>query len=291
MSHPVTTPDPTPPNLCQAILPASTSRALPPAKVLITLLLVLGLSAMGLTACKRAPLPPPVVLFDQGHGQHFLVGSQGELDLSKLGATFTSLGFQVKSTDAEQPLNDDALTGVSTLIISGAFKPITASEIGVIRRFIDRGGQLAVMLHIGAPFSALLNNLGVAVSNGVIRERANLPEPEAATDFYVTDLAPHPLTKGIKQINLYGAWALDTELPANVVAKTSPQAWVDLNNDKELGPGDASQPFSVVVTGQLGHGHFIVFGDDAIFQNRFLVGPNQQLAANLATWLKEGSYY
>lgn len=253
--------------------------------------LCLLLTMLPLAACKRAPLPAPVVLFDQGHGQHFLVGNKGELDLSKLGETFTGQGFQVKASSPDQPFSDELLSGVSTLIISGAFKPITDGEIGVIKKFIDRGGQLCVMLHIGPPLASLLNTLGVDVSNGVIREQTNLPEPQAATDFFVTDLAPHPLTKGLSQINFYGSWALNTELPANVIAKTSPQAWVDLNNNKSLDPGDAAQAFSVVVTGQLGHGHFVAFADDAVFQNRFLAGPNQQLAANLAAWLKAGSYY
>ncbi len=254
---------------------------------------VLGLALilLPLAACKRAPLPPPVALFDQGHGQHFLVGNKGELDLSKLGETFTKEGFQVKASSPDQDFTDEFLTNVSTLIISGAFKPISEAEIKVIQKFLDRGGQLCIMLHIGSPLAPLLNNLGVDVSNSVVHEQTNLLEPETNTDFFVTDLAPHPLTKGLTQINLYGSWALNTEQPANVIAKTNPQAWVDLNDNQGLDPGDANQAFSVVVTGQLGHGHFIVFADDAIFQNRFLVGPNQQLATNLAGWLKGGSYY
>jgi len=249
------------------------------------------LPILPLAACKRAPLPPPVVLFDQGHGQHFLVGNKGELDLSKLGETFIEQGFQLKASFPDQDLTDESLTNVSTLIISGAFKPISDAEIKVVKKFLDRGGQLCIMLHIGPPLAALLNNLGVDVSNSVVREQTNLPDPETPTDFYVTDLATHPLTKGLTQINLFGSWALNTELPANVIAKTSPQAWVDLNDNKSLDPGDANQAFSVAVTGQLGHGHFVVFADDAIFQNRFLGEQNQQLATNLAGWLKDGSYY
>ena len=251
---------------------------------LLVLLLPVG-------ACKRAPLPPPMVLFDQGHGQHFLVGNKGELDLSILGETFVAEGFQVKASSPDQVFTDEALAKVSTLIISGAFKPMNDAEVGVIKKFIDRGGQLCVMLHIASPLASLLNNLGIAVSNSVIREQANLPQPETPTDFFVTDLSPHPLTKGLAQINFYGTWALNVEEPANIIAKTSPEAWVDLNNNKTLDPGDATQAFSVIVTGQLGHGHFVVFADDAIFQNRFLVGPNQQLAKNMAGWLKAGSYY
>jgi len=251
---------------------------------LLTCLVPLG-------GCKRAPQPPPVVLFDQGHGQHFLIEKSGELDLSQLAATFTAQGFQVKSSSPDHPFTDEALANVSTLVISGAFQPMTDAEVEAVKRFVDRRGQLCVMLHIASPLATLLNNLGVAVSNGVIREEENLLDPQNPTDFFVTNLASHPLTKDLTQINLYGSWALNVELEANVLASTTPQAWVDLNNDKTLDPGDASQAFSVVVAGQLGHGQFVVFADDAIFQNRFLQGPNQQLANNLAAWLKTGSYY
>ena len=222
-----------------------------------TLCLIVSILSLG--ACKRAPLPPPVVLFDQGHGQQFLVENKGELDLSKLGEIFTAQGFQVKSSGPDQAFTDEALSRVSTLIISGAFKPNSDAEVGSIKKFIDHGGQLCVMLHIVSPLAPLLNNLGVAVSNGVIREQTNLPQPETPTDFFVTDLVSHPLTKGLTQINFYGTWALNVEQPANIIAKTSPQAWADLNNNKKLDPEDATQAFSVVVTGQLGHGHFVIF--------------------------------
>jgi len=37
----------------------------------------------------------------------------------------------------------------------------------------------------------------------------------------------------------------------------------------------------------LGKGGFLVFGDDAIFQNKFMGTNNKALAANLAGWLKQ----
>lgn len=45
----------------------------------------------------------------------------------------------------------------------------------------------------------------------------------------------------------------------------------------------------MVVAGSYGKGRFAVFGDDAIFQNRFLDADNRKLAANLARWLKGGT--
>ena len=56
----------------------------------------------------------------------------------------------------------------------------------------------------------------------------------------------------------------------------------------QLGATDAVQAFTVVAAGELGQGAFIVFADDAIFQNRFLTGDNVTLARNLAGWLLAG---
>jgi len=257
-------------------------------KRLITfcILLITALTA----SCRRPPLPPPVVIFDQAHDQRFLIENNGVLDLSKLAGIFKKQGFEVKSS--RTPLRKQLLTNVSTLIISGPFKEINHQEISALQEFLHAGGQLVIMLHIAPPVDSLLKNIGVAVSNGVVHEQKNIIAPDDKdTDFYVTDLAPHPLTKGLARVNLYGAWALNTRLAANVIAKTSPSAWIDLNHDRRLDKGDAMQAFSEIVTGQLGHGRFIVFADDAIFQNRFLTGPNEVLATNMAKWLKQGSYY
>ncbi len=254
------------------------------------LLLILILLIIPITAsCRRPPLPPPVVLFDQGHKQHFLIENNDPLDLSKLADIFKKQGFTVKSSSTRFTAN--LLHNVSTLIISGPFLEVNPNEILVIQNFLSNGGQMAIMLHIGSPVEKLLNSLGVAVSSGVVHEQKNIITATKDTDFYVTNLAKHPLTKGLKQVNLYGAWALNTQLKANIIAQTSPLAWVDLNNNQKLERGDAVQAFSEIVTGQLGHGHFIVFADDAIFQNTFLNGQNEILGINLAKWLKQGSYY
>jgi len=46
-----------------------------------------------------------------------------------------------------------------------------------------------------------------------------------------------------------------------------------------------SSRFAVVVAGKLSSGRFVVFGDDAVFQNKFLTGDNLILGRNLAAWL------
>jgi class 3 adenylate cyclase len=97
------------------------------------------------------------------------------------------------------------------------------------------------------------------------------------------------LLAGVQRFSLYGVWALMAFADnARVIASTSPDAWVDLDGDGTLSAGDAVQSFGVAVAGTMGRGAFVVFGDDAIFQNKFLDDDNRKLATNLAAWLSSG---
>ena len=49
------------------------------------------------------------------------------------------------------------------------------------------------------------------------------------------------------------------------------------------------QSFPLVLSGKKGTGRFVVFGDDAIFQNRFMDDHNTRLAQNLSAWLCAGT--
>ena len=181
------------------------------------------------------------------------------------------------------------MSGVSALIISGPFKPLTPPEIEAVLHFLNRGGRLAVMLHIPFPVAPLLRQLGVDFSNGVIREQQGVIGGDPL-NFHITALSPHPLTRDLTSFDAFGVWALHGEGAGIVsIARTSPTAWVDLNGSNTLDKGDATQAFDVVVAGQIGSGRFVVFGDDAIFQNQFLSGGNAALAKNLAWWLTQAA--
>jgi hypothetical protein len=206
------------------------------------------------------------VLFDEHHGQLFKTEKTGELQLSGLAAIFKKEGWEVKTCNSE--ITDEVLSEIDALIITGAFKPITISEIGAINRFIDKGGKLSVMLHIGSPFAKLLQYVNVSISNGVMHEVSNTIDNNDL-DFKVLDLKQHDLFNNLKHFNLYGGWAL---MP------------IKENGDKKP---DAQQAFGTIVVGSVGKGHFVVFADDAIFQNRFLKDENYLLGKNLANWLKK----
>jgi hypothetical protein len=187
---------------------------------------------------------------------------------------------------ARGALTDETLSGVNALVLSGPFTPYTTEEVEAIVRFVDRGGRVAIMLHIGPPLAGLLERFGVSYSTRPVHVQDQVIDGDSR-NFRVTRLAPHPLNGGLESFSMYGAWALlNRSDRAAIISRTGPDAWVDLNGDGRLSDGDAIQSFGVVVAGEYGRGGFVVFGDDAIFQNRFLDADNRRLAGNLIAWLK-----
>ncbi|WP_460596404.1 DUF4350 domain-containing protein [Geomonas sp. Red276] len=222
------------------------------------------------------------VAFDNGHGERFIIGDAGPLQLSKLAEALRVRGAKVSALDRK--ISDASLDGIDALVISGAFAPLQPDEVEAVQRFMARGGKLAVMLHIAPPLASLLDSLGIDYTNGVIRENENVIAGNPQ-DFRSTRLGDHPVMKGIKEFSLYGVWGLRTvSNRSRIVASTSPKAWIDLHRDKVQHP-DETASFGVAVAGEVGKGGFLVFGDDAIFQNKFIDG-NMALATNLVGWLK-----
>lgn len=227
----------------------------------------------------------PVVLFDLAHDQRFGIEKGEPLQLSEMAVLLQEAGLDVRNNT--EPLTDGVLANAGALIISGPFTPLTADEVAAVVRFVKNGGRLALMLHIASPFTDLLRELDVDFTNYVLAEQQNLIDGDPR-NFQVKALENDPLFAGIDHFSLYGGWALVNSAPtARIIASTSPQGWVDLNGDGRLSKGDVVQAFGVVVSGNLGAGRFLVFGDDAIFQNKFLDQQNRQLAKNLAQWLKQ----
>jgi hypothetical protein len=249
--------------------------------VLITVLLGLGLSVPVL----HADAKKPVVLFDQGHGQAFVIEQNGDLHLSGLAGLFREGGFEVKA--GRQTITPELLAGVDGLVISGPFTAFTAAEAGTIKKFVERGGCVTVMVHITPPVLNILGEFGIASTNGPINETKNVLGG-GGKDFSVTRLKPHPITKGLHKFSAYGAWGLNPERGnAKIIARTGPKSWVDLNRNGRFESGDGQGEFGVIIAGTLGKGEFAVFGDDAIFQNRFLKDDNLLLGKNLVNWMRE----
>lgn len=224
----------------------------------------------------------PVVLFDQAHGQRFVVDVPGDLNLNALAGVMRDAGFEVKTTAS--PLDAGTLAGVKAVISSGGFVPFSAGEIEALSGFLNNGGSLAVMLHIAPTYESLLRHFRVGATSGVLRETENVVGVNSL-DFNVVNFAPHPLTDGLDSFAVHGGWGVVALGGLKVVAKTSLSTWIDLNRNNLRDP--SAEPFTamgVAVAGEVGKGKLAVFGDDAIFQDKFLSDGNMKLARNMALW-------
>lgn len=241
---------------------------------------LLSLSILFSAATLYAEGDKPVVLFDQGHNQRFLIEKDGDLHLSKLASIIAS---ESASTAPIYKINDDTLSKCDAVIISGAFQQFSQEEINAVAKFVENGGKLAVMLHIGPPLTDLFHKFGVDISNMVIHEQENVIDKDI--NFKVKELASSPIFADLKEFSVYGVWGLNPNGSVISIADTSAKAWVDIDGDKKLTEKDAVQKFSIAVEGRYGKGKFVFFGDDAIFQNRYLDDNNKKVALNLAKWL------
>lgn len=227
----------------------------------------------------------PVALFDQAHGQRFLIDKSGELSLGGLAQAFRAAGFEVKPTS--EPFTPESLKGVAVVVSSGSLAPFKATEIDALKKFVAEGGKLSVMMHISPTYEALLIPFGIAGSPGVVHETENV-EQINSLDFTAKDLAKHPLFEGVEGVKFYGSWAVaGVAGKTEALAKTSKNAWMDLNRNKVR--DEKYEPliaFGLIVAAEIEKGRVIAFADDALFQDKFLTGDNARLAANLAKWLK-----
>ena len=225
----------------------------------------------------------PRVLLDEGHGQRFLAGRSGQLDLSGLAALFREAGMEVRTSSGRFSL--EALQGVEALVISGPFVPLEPDEVKAVLTFVVGGGRLALMLHVGQPLQGLLEALGIQYSRGPVHETAGLIGGRDL-DFSVTRFAPHPVTDGLGSLSVFGCWSLRSANPdVKVIARTGEEAWLDSDGDGRRSPGEPVGSHGLVLAAGLGGGGYVVFGDDAIFQNSFLEAHNRDLGRRLARWL------
>jgi hypothetical protein len=224
-------------------------------------------------------------IFDRSHDEKSPPADTGNVGLSELAAEIKSVGLEVGTNDG--PITDQALSGIDALIISGPLTPLTPEEVEATSQFISKGGRLCVMLDLAWPARPLLDRLGVSVSKAVIQERENIIG-DMPLNFRVTAMEDHPITEGLVGFDVFGAWALLARGEnVQVIAKTSPVAWVDLDGNARLSAGDAVQSFAVAVAGTFEKGRFVVFGDDTLFRNDHLTEHNRELAGNVARWLAD----
>ena len=248
---------------------------------IISIIIILIISATPTVSAARTS--NNTILIDQGHKQMFFIDQETPLGLSKLADLLNNQGYQLSLQN--EAISAEALKGKKIFLTSGLFVPFEKREINELLKYLKEGGSLMMMLHIAPPAGNLLQALGVDFSNGVIHEQEQIIDNQDL-NFNIINLENHPVTRGLEQFEAYGVWALMSSNKTNtIIASTGQKAWVDLDGSKTLTPNDAVQSLGIAVAGTYGKGRFVIFGDDAIFQNRFLSENNNKLMQNSLSWL------
>lgn len=264
-------------------------------KVLLSLKFTLIFSLTILTMGLISPLPSFSadkaakkthfnVAFDLAHNEIFSPENDGKLDYSTFYNGFKEAG--AKASVNMRLVTPEVLKDLDAYVIAGPASPFITPEAIALQSFVHNGGSLLVLLHISSPVARLTETFGIILSNFVVSEKENTIEGKSQ-DFFVTDFAPSPVTKGLKKIAVFGTWGLMTERNATVVARTSNKAWADLNRNRTKEKDEPTQSFGIIAVKKFGAGRVVVVADDAPFANSFInIGDNTRLAKNIINWFK-----
>jgi len=243
------------------------------------------------------------VAFVQGHGERDPQG-QANHDLGQFAAQLSNRGFKVQplllAETAAVPDN------TALLVIASPQSDWLAGEIGVVRDYLERGGNLLLLTEPGPQrgLDPLLEALGIGVLAGTIVDPTSQKLGlENAALALIANYPEHPATKGFNILTLFpyaaglkaqaaerwqhaplletaaGAWAETGEMSGNVGfdAATDTQGPLTVGLTVTRGKAGASGPADQRVA---------VIGDGDFLSNTYLGNSgNLDLGLRLFTWL------
>ena len=205
----------------------------------------------------------------------------------------------------------DVPADASALVIAGPTRPLLASEIEALQRYVEGGGALFVALDPRAQTNlyGLLEIWGVTLGDDVVVDRALAVFGQATTPIAGEYDGRHPITSPLREPTLF-PMVRSVEINAaaasgySTLVKTGKESWAerDLDTWRESGraefdSGDLDGPVPVAIAGNpriVGAdgeasetaGRLVVFGDSDFATNEFLDAlRNRDLFINSVNWL------
>jgi ABC-type uncharacterized transport system involved in gliding motility auxiliary subunit len=253
------------------------------------------------------------VVFLEGHGERGASGAANH-DLSAFTRQLAGKGIKVQSVNL---VNTPSIpNNTSVLVIAGPQVDYLPGEIKLVREYLDRGGDLLLLLDPGPlhGLAALTEHLGINVQPGVVVDPTTqlfgINDPRFAI---VAEYPPHPVTRGFDRVALFPqASGLEFNAPAGwrgeAFLETVERSW------SETGPmsGELAMDRGKDIPGPLAVGiamsrevsdanvarnavanqtakteqRVIVVGDGDFISNSFLGnGGNLDLGMNMLNWL------
>jgi len=172
-----------------------------------------------------------------------------------------------------RPLYDtsglSAVDNNDTLLVISPVRNYTFDESLTVASFLRRGGRVVVADDFGRA-NSLLN----AIEAPIDINRVPLCQYE---NYYVnqsfpviTDITLTPYTSNVSKLVLNHPSALNVSGNASVIAATSSDAWLDIDNSYKLDNGERMGTYPVAASYNYGAGELIVVSDPDIFIDSML---------------------
>lgn len=242
------------------------------------------------------------VAFLEGHGERRPSGA-GNHDLGLWVRQLEQRGLKARSLNlaVTAAIPDNA----ALLVIAGPQVEMLPAEVGLVREYVERGGNLLWLADPGPlhGLESLAEDLGVSFLPGtVVDPTTQLLGIDSAAMVLIPSYPAHPALGGFRYLTVFPyAWALEVEPPedwhAMPLLVTAAAAW------SETGPLEGSPRFDdeVDVAGPLtlgisltrsrpdadgGEQRIVVIGDGDFLSNAYLGNSgNLDLGLRLVNWL------
>ncbi len=194
---------------------------------------------------------PHLVHVLTGHGEPSPDDQQTPAGLGLLADALREQNFEVRrlllATEPEVPAD------AAVVLVAGPRKPLLEHEVAALRRYLDRGGRLLLLLDPGeaSGVEALLADYRIAVGDDVIVDREQIPFLGArlGLDPIVESFPPHGVNRGFEERVLFRqARSVESRteggipgVEARVIAETRTGSWAEKAWRDMLRTGRVSQ--------------------------------------------------
>lgn len=239
----------------------------------------------------------PIVLFSTGHGETALDDARDDVAMSGWTRDLRDRGFDLRPIDirAEGRIPEAA----AALIVvggrvspEGGFEAFGADEAAEVGRFLDRGGNLLLLL----PFEgrtgleSLLTARGIEPLPGLVcSSRRSAADGLGAIEVREFDEA-HPTTARFRPeedaLELSSFRALEVSAPATALLRSAAETWRELPPlDGVRAADEAVGPFPLAAASGEGKGRVIVAGSWTPVLDIFYRGQTRRLLLGFCDWL------
>ncbi|WP_312907562.1 DUF4350 domain-containing protein [Natronosalvus caseinilyticus] len=151
-------------------------------------------------------------------------------------------------------------------------EPYSSEDATRVRTFVENGGTLVVFENFGEPGNALLNDVGAEarVDGRLLRdERYHYRGPPMPI---ATEVANHTVTRGVDQLTLNYATAID---PGNATVLVTTSNYTYLGDEEtDLEEVEDLQAYPVATTENVSNGSVVVVGDPSLTINTMFDQPD-----------------